>query len=232
MGPIRQELLDGDEGLPGFGGAANLAIQNHAYRDPPAERLVDIPPAHADHALAGAERHKPLRREAAEADEEPAGPGSLGFQLAMECMEVAVSNCRLRPLGFEQVGLVAELEAPVNLLPGIPEGLPCFEPGGVEAASQECLERIDLMVKRTSCVRWEKPGVPGSRGAEGVSRSGRHPLRRPTEYPCAANRELELVPVVGTQHSSWRVGQRDHEGSHIDRAIHSFKTAVQQIFHG
>ena len=77
----------------------------------------------------------------------PRAPGSLGLQLAMKCMEVAVSDCRLCPLGLEQIGLVAELEAPVNLLPSVPEGLPCVESGRVEAAPQECLKRIPSRVR-------------------------------------------------------------------------------------
>jgi len=134
--------------VPGLGRSPDLLFEHALQRDLALQRFVDIATIHADDALAGPERGEALGGEAVEADEEAAGPRRLLVELTVEDVEIGGRRQRRLPLRLEQVDLVAENEAAVDLLAGVAEGFPRSEAGGVEGALQERLEGVAALMGR------------------------------------------------------------------------------------
>src|ERR1700737_4175918 len=87
------------------------------------QRLKKVVAVHTDDALASAESRQPFVGEAAIADEKATGPSCLLLDFAVKGVQVGYAHRLALPLGLNQVGLVAELEAAVDLLAARAEGV-------------------------------------------------------------------------------------------------------------
>ena len=126
--------------MAGFGGTPNLGAQEIGKRDLLLERIVDVSPFDADHPFGGAERRQTFAGKAAVTDKHSPGPCRL-VELAVKRVEVRDADRIARPFGFEQVDLIIEQEAAVDLFPDIAERFARLEAEQIECALEKVLER-------------------------------------------------------------------------------------------
>src|SRR5690606_17473846 len=85
--------------------------------------------------------------ESAIANEQAAGPSGL-FQLAVKGMQVGNADRIAGPFGFEEIDLVIEQEATVDLLADVAKRCAGLKAEQIECALQEIFERVAARLRR------------------------------------------------------------------------------------
>ena len=128
-GPIHKgrdiEVTHVNESHPGFRSASDLERDDLGEIEPTGQGFVQVESIHAHDALAASEGMQALRCETALADDESAGPACHGLDLCIEGPKRLRVDPLVPPPAFDQIGLLDEDEAAVDLFAFEFEGGAC-----------------------------------------------------------------------------------------------------------